>query len=146
MSELVLTFMVAGRRAALRAPDVHSVVELEAVTPVPGAPPQVRGLTALRSAALAVIDCTVALGLPGDTSDPRGRRAAVVEDGGFLYALLVDDVEDVCESQADPVPVPGDAGPGWERVAAGMIETARGPALLVDPRAFFAPDCIARAA
>lgn len=146
MSELVLTFIVAGRRAALRAPDVHSVVELETVTPVPLAPPHVRGLTALRSAALAVIDCSVALGLPGAGGDPRGRRAAVVEDGGHLYALLVDEVEDVCESHAAPAAVPGDAGPGWERIAVGMIETARGPALLVDPTPFFAADCTARAA
>lgn len=146
MSELVLTFVVAGRRAALRAPQVHSVVELEAVTPVPRAPAHVRGLTALRSAALAVIDCAVALGLPGNAADPRGRRAAVIEDGGHLYALLVDEVEDVCASHTDPAPVPGDAGPGWERVALGTIETDRGPALLVDPSAFFDPEAAARAA
>ena len=146
MSELVLTFMVAGRRAALRAADVHSVVELDFVTPVPRAPAHVRGLTALRSAALTVVDCTVALGLPSTGDDPRGRRAAVVEDGGHLYALLVDEIEDVCESHAAPAAVPGDVGPGWARIAVGLIETDGGPALMVDPQAFVGPDCTARAA
>lgn len=136
MNELVLTLVIAGRRTAIRAPDVHSVVELGAVSPVPRAPAHVRGLTALRSAAMTVIDCALALGLPSNDENPVGRRAAVIEDNGHLYALLVDDVDDVVASHTAPVPVPGDAGTGWEGAAHGMIETASGPALLIDPRVF----------
>ena len=146
MNELVLTLTIAGRRTALRAPEVHSVVELGMVSPVPRAPDFVRGLTALRSAAMTVIDCGVALGLDSEAGDPQGCRAAVIEDGGHLYALLVDAVDDVCESYTAPVPVPGDAGTGWERVAIGMIETSGGPALLIDPATFVSPAPAVRAA
>lgn len=146
MNELVVTLVIAGRRAAIRAPAVHSVVDLGPVTPVPRAPGHVRGLTALRSAAMTVIDCALALGLPSDCADPSGRRAAVVEDEGHLYALLVDEVDDVVESESAPAPVPGDAGSGWERAAIGMIETARGPALMVEPAAFTRCEHFSRAA
>jgi purine-binding chemotaxis protein CheW len=139
MNELVLTLRIAGRRAAIRAPHVHSVVELEAVTPVPRAPAFVLGLTALRSSAMTVIDCARALDLAGTTEAVAGRRAAVIEDGGHLYALLVDAVEDVIEAYTAPAPVPGDAGSGWERVGIGLIVTAGGPALLIDPAALLAP-------
>lgn len=146
MNELVLTLVIAGRRAAIRAPQVHSVVDLGPVSPVPRAPQYVRGLTALRSAAMTVIDCALALGLPSDSADAAGRRAAVIEENGHLYALLVDEVDDVVESHTAPVPVPGDAGSGWERVAHGMIETTSGPALLIDPLVFTHCEPSARAA
>lgn len=146
MNELVLTLVIAGRRTAIRAPQVHSVVDLGAVSPVPRAPEYVRGLTALRSAAMTVIDCALALGLKSDRTELAGRRAAVIEDGGHLYALLVDDVDDVVESHTAPAPVPGEAGTGWERAAHGMIETASGPALLIDPLVFTHCEPSARAA
>jgi purine-binding chemotaxis protein CheW len=132
MTELVLILTIAGRRCALRAPDVHSVVELGTVTPVPRAPEFVVGLTALRSSAMTVIDCARAIGLSAQASLERGSRAAVVSTQGHLYALFVDRVEDVAETLGTPTGVPGEAGPGWEEVSAGMIETTRGPALLIE--------------
>ncbi|HBQ54425.1 MAG TPA: chemotaxis protein CheW, partial [Erythrobacter sp.] len=62
MNDLLLMCMVAGRRAAIPAIRVQSVIEIEDITPIPGAPAFIRGLTALRSQALTVIDCSVALG------------------------------------------------------------------------------------
>jgi purine-binding chemotaxis protein CheW len=138
MSEPVVTFTLGGRRAGLRATHVHSVVELESVTPVPRAPAHIRGLTALRSAALAVIDCAVVIGLPSIEGELRGRRAAVIEEGGHLYALLVDEVEDVCSSLGELAPVPGDVGHAWARLALGLLETDHGPALLLSVDALVA--------
>ncbi|GGE01130.1 hypothetical protein GCM10011515_21150 [Tsuneonella deserti] len=131
MSGLVLLLEIADRRAALRTSEVQSVVELEAVCPVPGAPDFVLGLTALRSSTLTVVDAGAAMGLR-----PRGplgsdARAVVVDHAGHRYALVVDAIDDVAEALGDPVPVPGEAGPGWQRASDGLIETERGPALLL---------------
>ena len=52
MNDLLLMCMVAGRRAAIPAIRVQSVIEIEDITPIPGAPAFIRGLTALRSQAL----------------------------------------------------------------------------------------------
>lgn len=131
MNDLVLVFTLAGRRAALRARDIHSVVELEAPIPVPQAPAFVLGLGALRSSTLTVIDASAALGLAPIGVSPAGLRAAIVDHGGHRYALVVDAIDDVAEQLSAPARVPGEAGPGWQRACDGLIETARGPALLL---------------
>jgi purine-binding chemotaxis protein CheW len=132
MTDLVVMLEVAGRSAALRTADVQSVVELEAVCRVPGAPGFVIGLTALRSSTLTVIDAAAAIGLPAHGQPQAGARAVIVDHAGHRYALVVDAIDDVAEIHCEPVPVPGEAGAGWQRVSQGLIETDRGPALLVD--------------
>ena len=131
MNELLLMCTIAGRRAAIPAIEVQSVIEVENITPIPGTPDFILGLTALRSQALTVIDCSLALGLD-QTSEDSDRRAAVVEIEGHLYALLVEEAHDVGEARSEPVAVPGGFGEGWQRAARGMVETDGGPTLLVD--------------
>ena len=67
MNELLLMCLIAGRRAAIPAAEVQSVIEIDDITPIPGVPAYIRGLTALRSQALTVIDCRVALGFESST-------------------------------------------------------------------------------
>lgn len=137
---LLVIAQIAGRRCALSALDVKSVIELGAVTPIPRTPDHIAGITALRSQALTVIDCRLALGLDANAW-PTDHRAAVVAEGGHSYALMVDGIEDITTSVGEPGQVPGGFGPEWSRVATGMIETMIGPALLIDLAALLAgPD------
>ena len=132
MNALLLVVTIAGERVALPAAAVESVVELDALIPVPRAAAHVAGLSALRSRVLTVIDCMRSLEL-GSTDCTDGiREAAVVEQDGHHYALLVDAVEDVVEAQSDPSAVRAAMARGWERVSEGMVETEAGPLLLVD--------------
>ncbi len=131
MNELLLLCRVAGRQAAIPAIRVQSVIEIDEITPIPGVAPFIRGLTALRSQALTVIDCSVALGFESRPESPE-QRAAVVDVDGHLYALLVDAAYDVGEARSDPIEVPGGFGPGWQAAARGMVETDTGPTLLID--------------
>ena len=132
MSELLLIATIGGDRVALPAAAVESVVELDALIPVPRAAAHVAGLSALRSRVLTVIDCMRSLEL-GTTDCSDGiREAAVVELDGHHYALLVDFVEDVVEALSEPTAVRAAMGAGWERVSRGMVETEQGPLLLVD--------------
>lgn len=130
MSELLLICRIAGRRAAIPALRVRSVIELEAITPVPRAPDHILGLAALRSQALTVIDTSRALGF-APMADVTGTRAAVVAHGDHIYALALEDTNDVEEALSDPQPLPGGFGEEWHHVAKGMVETARGPALVI---------------
>jgi len=131
MNELMVMVQIAGRRCALPASDVQSVIELGTLTPVPRTPKFIAGITALRSQALTVIDCRQALGFK-ETDWPTDARAAAVSVGGHAYALMVDAVEDVTTSASEPEQISGGFGPEWTRVATGMIETGIGPALLID--------------
>lgn len=140
MNDLLVMTQIAGRRCALHASDVQSVIELSTITPVPRAPGHIAGITALRSQALTVIDCRRALGL--ETIEwSTDSRAAVVRINGHSYALMVDSIEDITTSAAEVEQVVGGFGPEWSRIATGMIETDIGPALLMDLDALIAgPD------
>ena len=70
MTELFLIAHVAGRGVAIPASLVDSVVDIADVVRVPRADPCVRGLAALRSRVVTVIDTGLALGLA-----PLGRTA-----------------------------------------------------------------------
>ncbi len=139
--DLLVIAQIAGRRCALSALDVKSVIEIGTITPIPRAPVWIAGITALRSQALTVIDCRRALGFgggPDGTDWPTDHRAAVVADGGHSYALMVDSIEDITTAADEAGQVPGGFGPEWSRVATGMVETMAGPALMLDLAALLA--------
>ena len=138
MSEMMLVVVIAGRRAALPAMAVNSVVELASVTPAPRAAPHVAGLAALRSRPLTVIDGRAALGLEPADAQASVRRAVVIEHEGHLYGLLVDAADDIVATVAEPGPLGADPGPGWRRVAAAKVETEAGALLLLDLAAVIA--------
>ncbi|MEN3971347.1 chemotaxis protein CheW [Sphingomicrobium sp. XHP0235] len=141
---LLLICTIGDSRVALDAARVESVIELDALSPVPRAPTHLAGLSALRSRVLTVVDCRRALDLGAtDFAADRIHEAAVVEVEGHHYALSVDSVEDVVEGSSDPTPVRANMGAGWERVALGMVDTPEGPLLLVDIDAIIAgPDAV----
>lgn len=141
--ELLVVARIAGRRCALGALDVKSVIEIGTITPVPRAPAWISGITALRSQALTVIDCRRALGL-AEADWPTDHRAVVVADGGHSYALMVDSIEDITTAEGEAGQVPGGFGAEWSRVASGMIETLAGPALMLDLAALLAGPEVAR--
>jgi len=137
IGELLVVVMIAGRRCALSAHDVKSVIEIGTVTPVPRTPDFIAGIAALRSQTLTVIDCRRALGFAAE-GWATDERAVVVSSGGHAYALMVDAIEDITTAGSAPGQVPGGFGAAWARIATGMIETASGAALLVDLAALIA--------
>jgi purine-binding chemotaxis protein CheW len=131
MAELLLIARLGGRRIAFPASSIEAVVELEGITPAPCAAPHVAGLAALRSRVLTVIDGLAALDL--GRAGAQGRDAVVIPCEGHTYALLVEEVEDVIEADAPPVPLAAPVGAGWDRVAIGTVEIGASLFLLVDP-------------
>jgi purine-binding chemotaxis protein CheW len=135
MAQLLIV-RLAGEKVAFPAAEIESVVEIEALTPVPRAAAHVAGLTALRSRVLTVIDCLASLE-PGRNGADR-REAVVVVADGHPYALLVDGVEDVVESSGDVRPVRTALGPGWRRISRGSVEAEGNLLLLLDLAALIA--------
>lgn len=131
MTQLYLVAAVAGRRVAFRTAQIQSVIDLDTVTPVPGTPPCVAGLSALRSRPLTVIDCAVALEQADAPIPPV--KALVVEQDGFLYALSVEEVEDVVWIEEEANPLPAGRHGGWEQAALGMVGVGGEMLLLADP-------------
>ncbi len=114
MAELLLIVRFGGERVALPAADVESVVEIESLTPVPGAAGHVAGLAALRSRVLTVIDCLASLD-PSRRLPPDAAEAVMAVVDGHPYALLVEAVEDVVEASGERQP----ARRRWPAAGAG---------------------------
>ena len=136
MAELLLIVRLAGERVALPAADVESVVEIDALTPVPGAAGHVAGLAALRSRVLTVIDCLASLD-PSLRLPAEAREAVMAVVDGHPYALLVEAVEDVVEASGERGPATALTG-GWRRIGRATIEAEGDLLLLADVEALIA--------
>jgi len=130
MDELFLLATVAGQAVAIRSDQVESVVDIGEVTAVPRASAHVRGLAALRSRVVTVIDTGAVLDHPA--SDARHRRAVVTMVDGHHYALLVEGVDDVTRFRSAPLAPGLVLGGAWSSIVPGMIERDRYPILIVD--------------
>ncbi|WP_033073021.1 chemotaxis protein CheW [Sphingopyxis sp. MWB1] len=137
MDKLYLIARIADTRVALRSRAIHSVVSVGTPVPVPGAPPHVAGLFALRSRVFTLIDPHVVVGLPPINISP-GQRVVLVEVAGHGYALLADAVEDVCFIDAEETRIASRLSDGWAQVADAMIEHDGASLLVVDPSGFVA--------
>lgn len=130
MMALFLIAHIAGRGVAIETGQVDSVVDLGDIVAVPRAPHAVRGLAALRSRVVTVIDTGTALGLSPTVSTTK--RAIITRIEGHHYAILVDALEDVTKLERMPLSAGVTLDRGWAAVGAGMVERDGKPLLVVD--------------
>lgn len=142
MKDLFLLAQIADRGVAIDGRLVDSVVDIDAVIAVPHAPAAVRGLAALRSRVVTVIDTHVALGL---TSSVDARRAVVAQIDGHPYAFLVDTLHDVAPFEARPLAGRAAGDDGWTRAGIATVERDGEPLLVID-LASLLPTTVAEAA
>jgi purine-binding chemotaxis protein CheW len=130
LMDLFLIAHIAGRGVAIESGQVDSVVDIGDVVAVPLADRAVRGLAALRSRVVTVIDTGIALGL--DPTPTGARRAVITRVDGHHYAVLVDSLEDVALFKRLPLSSGLALDRGWARAGAGMVERDGEPLLIVD--------------
>lgn len=128
--ELFLIAHIAGRGVAIPAEQVGSVVDIGEVVAVPRADRAIRGLTALRSRVVTVVDTGTALGL-APTPD-TARRAVITQVEGHHYAILVDSLEDVAPFERLALSSGLALNHGWAAAAAGIVDRAGEPMLVLD--------------
>jgi purine-binding chemotaxis protein CheW len=137
VAELLLIVRLGGERIALPAAEVDSVVEIDSLTPIPGAAGHVAGLAALRSRVLTVIDCLTSLD-PSRSLAQGSREAVMAVVDGHPYALLVEAVEDVVEASGERQPAAASLAGGWKRIGAATVEADGDLLLLADVEALIA--------
>ncbi|WEK42839.1 MAG: chemotaxis protein CheW [Candidatus Sphingomonas colombiensis] len=128
--ELHLIGYLGGHGVLFNAAQVEAVVDIDDVVPAPGAAPAVRGLTALRSRVVTVIDTWQVLGLSAP-ADGR-HRAVITAIDGQLYAVLLDNMEDVAPMEITPLVSGVAIGDRWASVAAGSALRDGEPMLVLD--------------
>jgi purine-binding chemotaxis protein CheW len=129
VAHLYLIAQIAGRAVAIDSDQVESVVDIGEVTAVPRASAHVRGLAALRSRVVTVVDTQSALGLDTGSS---AKRAVITRVEGHHYALLVDSLDDV--APFDLLPLAGGVAldSAWRSAGRGIVEREGEPILAID--------------
>lgn len=128
--DLFLIAQVAGRPVAIAADQVDSVVDIGVMVAAPGTERAIRGLAALRSRVVTVIDTGVALGLSPSPADTR--RAIITRVDGHYYAVLVDELEDVAPFARLALSSGLALRHGWARAGIGLVEHEGEPVLILD--------------
>ena len=106
-SQSYVIFQLGGEHYALEVLRVQEVLDMGALTHVPGAPNSLRGVLNLRGHVVPVWDLRIPFGLPVDSSISRAPCVLMVEshigDQVRVTGLLVDRVSDVLEFPNDSI-------------------------------------------
>jgi purine-binding chemotaxis protein CheW len=118
-----VVFRVAGIMCALDIAHVQEISMQFDATTVYQAPPYVFGIINLRGQIVTVIDLCRKLGLAEEGRERQKMYNVVVQSGGELIGLLVDDVDDIISMQARSVMrAPPHVGAPFRDYFAGVIE------------------------
>ena len=127
-----VTLSLAGQLCGLPVSSVRDVLRHQAIAPVALSAPEIAGNLNLRGHIVTAIDLRRRLQLP-PAPDGEGRHAVVTEEGGEMYALLVDHICDVIT--LDPArfeAVPPTLPPNWARYSSGLYRLENGLMILLN--------------
>jgi purine-binding chemotaxis protein CheW len=135
-SGLYLVACIGTTTVALPAETVEAVVRIDAVVPVPCAPPAVIGLAAIRSRVLTLLDTALIAG----ESKADSQLMAIISIDGHGYGLALEWVEDVIAIDGFGA-VPAGLTGAWAQLADGMADHDGRAILLIQPERIVA--CVA---
>lgn len=146
MSGLYLFARIAGTPVAICTDEIEAVVRLQELSPVPGVPGHVAGLSALRSRVLTILDAAALITGQPIAESGNERYAIVCGISGHSYGILVDRVDDIRAVSASPMPVSGKLAPEWLPYASGVIEDEGQPYFIVQLVSFLDNNAAVQAA
>jgi purine-binding chemotaxis protein CheW len=118
--QVFVTLTVADQLCGVPVLGVRDILAEQAITRIPLAPPEIAGSLNLRGRIVTAIDLRRRLRLP--PPEPGQKRMSVVaEQGGELYALLVDQVSEVMSlKSSDFEQNPPTLGRSWAAFSFGI--------------------------
>jgi purine-binding chemotaxis protein CheW len=121
----IVTLLVADQLCGLPVLAMREILGEQTITRVPLAPDEVAGSLNLRGRIVTAVDLRRRLGLP-PAPPGTARMSVVAEQGGELYALLVDHVAEVIHVPASAFERnPSTLPPSWARFSAGVCRLER---------------------
>lgn len=115
-----VTMTIAGQLFGISVLQVQDVLGPQRLTRVPLAPPEVAGSLNLRGRIVTAIDVRTRLGLPPRPEGLKGM-SVVVDLGGELYSLLIDQVGEVLTLEKENFEAnPPTLDPRWREVSRGI--------------------------
>ncbi|MGD6805599.1 MAG: chemotaxis protein CheW, partial [Candidatus Bathyarchaeia archaeon] len=89
----IVNFTIGDVNYGVPVEQVREVRDMQTVTPVPGSPPFVEGVTNLRGQIITVMDLRKRLGLP--VKDASGEKIIIIDLGKTAMGVVVDSVTEV---------------------------------------------------
>lgn len=100
-----LSFPLGSERFAIEILRVQEIRALTAITPIPNAPPHIRGVINLRGTIVPVLDLRLRFGL-STSADPRFAIILVISSHDRIVGLIADAVPKVLTAALDEVAPP----------------------------------------
>ncbi len=94
--EELLVFVLHREKYAIPIHDITLIIDERDITPIPNAPPFLKGILTLRGKIVNVLDVATRLGIRRP-SDPEGRKIVILDMGADHFGLLVDGIEQLVE-------------------------------------------------
>jgi purine-binding chemotaxis protein CheW len=119
-AQILVTLTVADQLCGVPVLAVRDVLGEQSITRIPLAPPEIAGSLNLRGRIVTAIDLRRRLNLPPAPANQK-LMSVVAEQGGELYALLVDQVSEVMS--LDPATFernPPTLHPSWAEFSTGI--------------------------
>ena len=130
--QMLVTLLLDGQECGIPVLGVRDVLGPQTLARVPLAPAEVAGSLNLRGRIVTAIDLRRRLALP-PAPPGRAQMSVVTEQGGELYALLVDQVREVMTLPAESfAPPPPTLPPAWAAHSVGVYRLAGGLLVLLD--------------
>lgn len=129
-AEQFCTFFLDGHFFGTPVPQVQEVIQYQVMTRVPLAPSVVSGMINLRGQIVPAIDLRRRLGLP-DRPPGKLPMNVVVRTGEGAVSLLVDEIGDVIEVEAEALETPPETLQGFAREVVRGVYKLPGSLLLV---------------
>lgn len=127
-----LGFPLGEERFAIEILSVQEIRALTAITPIPNAPPHIRGVINLRGTIVPVIDLRLRFGLSTE-ADPRFAIILVVTAHHRVIGLIADAVPKVLTVSMDEVAPPPDFGQSVDiSFVSGVFHRSNELVLLLD--------------
>ena len=132
-TDLHFVARIGDEWVAMPAHSVESVSRIGAIVPVPGAPDVIRGMVAVRSRILTLVDTARLLG-ESPVADPADESMVVITVGGHGYGLTLSQIDDVVPI-SQFLPSPAHLSPHWKRLRPQLAEYRGQLLLVVEPAA-----------
>lgn len=118
--QVFVTLMVGDQLCGVPVLSVRDILSEQVITRIPLAPPEVAGSLNLRGRIVTAIDLRRRLRLPASSGGQR-RMSVVAEQGGELYALLVDQISEVLSLRTSSFERnPVTLAPAWAAFSCGI--------------------------
>ena len=135
-----VTFWIGDQLFGISIARAHDVFALSRITPVPLAPPEVRGLINLRGRVVTAFDMRCRLDLPHQPIG-AGTMAIGLELGSDGYALVVDRIGEIVWVEPNALyETPIHLDPRWAELAQGVHRLETGILIILDVDALLAID------